>query len=197
MCIIAATKMKCCPLHSWWILMMVVIVMFPPTAGGCREEERRALLDIKFSLINTYDLKPEDILPTWMDYGNTLVGECCDWERVKCNTTTHHVTHISLGTLNGRSYVDKKLWPLNVSLFLHFKELRSLNLSRNFLDGGIMNTGTLMLNCTLSIISTYVKMFLWNWYYMFNQHIWVNLNSREQHHPINFWAQRSLRVGYY
>lgn len=139
---------------------MVVIVMFPPTAGGCREEERRALLDIKFSLINTYDLKPEDILPTWMDYGNTLVGECCDWERVKCNTTTHHVTHISLGTLNGRSYVDKKLWPLNVSLFLHFKELRSLNLSRNFLDGGIMNTGTLMLNCTLSIISTYVKMFL-------------------------------------
>ncbi|CAI9267407.1 unnamed protein product [Lactuca saligna] len=145
MCIIATTKMKCCPLHSWWILIMVVIVMFPPTAGGCREEERRALLDIKFSLINTYDLKPEDLLPSWMDYGNTLVGDasgsgCCDWERVKCNTTTHHVTHISLGTLNGRSYVDKKFWPLNVSLFLHFKELRSLNLSRNFLDGGVMNT---------------------------------------------------------
>ncbi|CAH1442604.1 unnamed protein product [Lactuca virosa] len=113
------------------------------TQGGCIDVERRALLDIKFSLINLYDSKREDILSTWIEYGSG--SDCCDWERVKCNTTTGHVTELSLCYLNGFSYedgryMDEKVWPLNVSLFLHFEELTSLDLSSNHLDGGIMKT---------------------------------------------------------
>ncbi|KAJ9560622.1 hypothetical protein OSB04_005782 [Centaurea solstitialis] len=36
--------------------------------------------------------------------------------------------------------LQSKIWELNVSVFLHFKELRSLNLSSDFLDNGIENT---------------------------------------------------------
>ncbi|KAI3512702.1 hypothetical protein L1887_20020 [Cichorium endivia] len=125
------------PFGNWWLLVMIAILMFRPTKGGCIEEERRALLDIKFSLINSYDSEPDNPLSTWMDYGNG--SECCDWERVNCNTTTGQVTQISFYNL---TYSPDQNWPLNVSLFLHFKELTSLNLSRNYLDGGIMKAGT-------------------------------------------------------
>lgn len=140
-----ATKIERWASSIWWLLMMMIaILIFRPTQGGCIEEERRALLDIKSSFINSYDSNPEHLLPTWIDYGNG--SECCDWERVKCNTTTGHVTELSLFYLNGFSYedgryMDEKVWPLNVSLFLHFEELTSLDLSSNHLDGGIMKTG--------------------------------------------------------
>ncbi|KAI3512683.1 hypothetical protein L1887_20001 [Cichorium endivia] len=111
--------------------MMIHIVMVRQTKGDCIEEERKALLQIKASHIKTYD---SDFSPTWVDY-----GECCDWERVSCNTTTAHVTHLSLGGLDVQ--FGSKLWALNVSLFLHFKELRSLNLSNDFLDKEIIKTG--------------------------------------------------------
>ncbi|KAI3512690.1 hypothetical protein L1887_20008 [Cichorium endivia] len=85
--------------------------------------------------MKTYD---SDFFPSWVDY-----GECCDWERVSCNTTTAHVTHLSLDRLRGLDVyiVGRTLWPLNVSLFVHFQELRSLNLSFDFLDKEIMKTG--------------------------------------------------------
>lgn len=139
------TNMEYLPWSNWWLFIMLAILMFRrSTQGGCIDVERRALLDIKFSLINLYDSKREDILSTWIEYGSG--SDCCDWERVKCNTTTGHVTELSLFYLNGFSYederyMDEKVWPLNVSLFLHFEELTSLDLSSNHLDGGIMKTG--------------------------------------------------------
>lgn len=140
-----ATKIERWASSIWWLLMMMIaILIFRPTQGGCIEEERRALLDIKSSFINSYDSNPEHLLPTWIDYGNG--SECCDWERVKCNTTTGHVTELSLCNVNEISnqhvsYGFRGYWPLNVSLFLHFEELTSLNLSNNYLDGAIMKTG--------------------------------------------------------
>lgn len=139
------TNMEYLPWSNWWLFIMLAILMFRrSTQGGCIDVERRALLDIKFSLINLYDSKREDILSTWIEYGSG--SDCCDWERVKCNTTTGHVTELSLCNVNEISnqhvsYGFRGYWPLNVSLFLHFEELTSLNLSNNYLDGAIMKTG--------------------------------------------------------
>ncbi|PWA62975.1 receptor like protein 1 [Artemisia annua] len=88
--------------------------------------------------MNSYDSEADNVLPSWVDF-----GECCDWERVKCNTITGHVTKLSFNQINNNlRFISEpvKLWPLNVSLFLQFEELRSLNLSMNFLDNAILNT---------------------------------------------------------
>ncbi|CAI9267555.1 unnamed protein product [Lactuca saligna] len=131
--------------ESWlyWSLMIHILVVWQ-TQGDCIEEERNALLEIKAS---AYDSKMDHFLPTWIDHG----GDCCDWERVNCNIITGHVTDLFLYNLRGMNDVDmelqsryqgNKLWPLNVSLFLHFKELKTLNLSYDFLDKEmIMKTG--------------------------------------------------------
>nr|KAJ0224784.1 hypothetical protein LSAT_V11C100013740 [Lactuca sativa] len=148
-----ATKMDCWALskrNSWlYLSSMIHILMIWKAQGDCIEEERKALLDIKASHINLYDSKMDHFLPTWVDYGSSTPGDgggnCCDWQRVNCNTTTGHVTELSLFNLRERDVYrdqfERKLWPLNVSLFLHFKELTSLNLSYNFLDKEIIKTG--------------------------------------------------------
>ncbi|KAL4559903.1 hypothetical protein LXL04_032049 [Taraxacum kok-saghyz] len=150
-----ATKMECWGLskHKSWLywslmLMMILIIMIWHTHGDCIEEERKALLEIKASHIKSYDSTMDHFLPTWVDYGSSTPrdggGDCCEWERVTCNTTTSHVTELFLYNLTGLdAYMEfgSKLWELNVSLFLHFKELRSLNLSYDFLDREIMKTG--------------------------------------------------------
>ncbi|XP_042756125.1 receptor-like protein 13 isoform X2 [Lactuca sativa] len=136
--------------NSWlYLSSMIHILMIWKAQGDCIEEERKALLDIKASHINLYDSKMDHFLPTWVDYGSSTPGDgggnCCDWQRVNCNTTTGHVTELSLFNLRERDVYrdqfERKLWPLNVSLFLHFKELTSLNLSYNFLDKEIIKTG--------------------------------------------------------
>ncbi|KAJ9561328.1 hypothetical protein OSB04_006488 [Centaurea solstitialis] len=130
------SKMK----YSLLMMMMIGSVMVSGIEGGCIQEERNALLQIKTSLIDLYGLNVDHFLPSWVDDGR----ECCDWERVMCNTTTGHVTDLSLSNVMGISDYDpcrKINWPLNVSVFLHFKELTSLKLSRNCLDNGIVKTG--------------------------------------------------------
>ncbi|KAI3684328.1 hypothetical protein L6452_33551 [Arctium lappa] len=112
--------------------------------GSCIEEEKKALLEIKTSLIHSYDFSV-DPLASWVDDGSNIGGECCDWERVNCNTATGHVTNLSLSEMawirKMGSYDCKRNWPLNVSVFLHFKELTSLDLSNNCVDDGIVKTG--------------------------------------------------------
>ncbi|CAH1420185.1 unnamed protein product [Lactuca virosa] len=123
--------------------------MVRQTQGYCIEEERNALLEIKASHRKSYDSKMDHFLPTWVDYGSNTPrnggGNCCDWERVNCNTTTGHVIELSLYNLRGaiNLYIESrsKFWPLNFSLFLHFKELKSLNLSYDFLDKEVVKTG--------------------------------------------------------
>nr|KAJ0225922.1 hypothetical protein LSAT_V11C100013950 [Lactuca sativa] len=135
-----------------WLLMLMMIhilIMAEHTQGDCVEEERKALLEIKTSYMKSYGSEIDNFLPTWVDYGGGTPGDggsnCCDWERINCSTTTGHVTKLSLYNLIGVEdvYMDNesKLWPLNVSLFLHFKELTSLNLSHNSLDKEFMKSG--------------------------------------------------------
>jgi len=124
--------------------------MVRQTHGDCIEEERKALLEIKASHIKSFDSKNDHFLPTWVDYGSSTLGDdggdnCCDWERISCNTTTGHVTDLSLDSLIDLDVYmgdGSKLWALNVSLFLHFKDLTTLNLSASFLDTETMKTGT-------------------------------------------------------
>lgn len=148
-----ATKMECWACRKrksllYWLLMsiMIHILMAGLTQSNCIEEERKTLLEIKASHMKSYDSENDHFLPTWVDnYDSSTPGDrgcdCCDWERVNCNTTTGHVTDLSLYNLRGVE-AESKFWPLNFSLFLHFKELRSLNLSYDYLDHkAIMKTG--------------------------------------------------------
>ncbi|KAM4113364.1 hypothetical protein ACJW30_05G215400 [Castanea mollissima] len=96
-----------------------------------------------------YHLSGGHILPSWVDDHKS---ECCEWERVTCNSTTGHVTHLSLQNMWEFDiepdvyfyypfYFEDMVWFLNVSLFESFKELRSLDLSFNAIGGWIEHKG--------------------------------------------------------
>ena len=105
-------------------------------------------------------LLPSRVLPSWVD---DHTSECCEWERVTCNSTTGHVTHISLHNIwefdiepdyySFYSVLFKDMvWFLNVSLFESFKELRSLDLSSNAIGGWIEHKGMLIYIISLFLI---------------------------------------------
>ncbi|KAM4113361.1 hypothetical protein ACJW30_05G215200 [Castanea mollissima] len=105
---------------------------------------------IKYCLPSgVYPLFGGHILPSWVDDHKS---ECCEWERVTCNSTTGHVTHLSLHNIwefdiesnfyfDYPFYFEDMVWFLNVSLFESFKELRSLDLSLNAIGGWIEHKG--------------------------------------------------------
>ncbi|KAJ0935110.1 putative non-specific serine/threonine protein kinase [Helianthus annuus] len=133
------------------ILMMLLLFMVGWIEGGYIEDERKALLSIKASLQeSSFFFDPDNLLPTWVDHGSAG-GKYCDWERIKCDPSSLYVTELSLGSLfpmEDSSYSNyemngpvRMIWPLNFSLFLHFRELRSLDLSMNFIGNTFMSTG--------------------------------------------------------
>ena len=105
----------------------------------------------------------DHLLPSWVD---DQKSECCEWERVTCNSTTGHVTHLSLHNIwefdieQDESYryflytsdFKDMVWLLNVSLFESFKELRSLDLSFNAIGGWIEHKGMLIYIISLFLI---------------------------------------------
>ena len=94
---------------------------------GCLETERTALLEIKRFFIAVIDIEYEDtILTSWVD---DEMSDCCGWEQVECvNATTRRVKQLSL------YYVipSPNSGLLNLSMFLPFQELESLDLSQLF-----------------------------------------------------------------
>ncbi|KAD6455183.1 hypothetical protein E3N88_09889 [Mikania micrantha] len=129
---------------SLLIFMMLLIFMVGWAQGIYIEDERKTLLEIKASLLEVSNfLNVENLLPTWVDH-----GKYCDWERIKCNTTSGFVTDLSLGNMfsmedffyaSDTSHV--LIWPLNASLFLNFKELRRLDLSWNYIGNTFVSSG--------------------------------------------------------
>ena len=82
-------------------------------------------------------------------------SECCEWERVTCNSTTDHVTHLSLHNIWEIERVDCLYfmpWFLNASLFDALKELRGLDLSLNAIGGWIEHKGMLIYIISLFLI---------------------------------------------
>ncbi|KAF2306151.1 hypothetical protein GH714_013502 [Hevea brasiliensis] len=75
------------------------------------------------------------------------MSDCCKWERVMCNSTTGHVTELSLNNTRQYDiesmsfYEDENIWFAKFSMFQQLKELRSLNLSYNKIGGFIDGTG--------------------------------------------------------
>ena len=136
-----------------WLLWGLIVLVHLHGHRGCFEEERVGLLEMKEEFVRSTPnvtfldhLLPSRVLPSWVDD-----SECCEWERVTCNSTTGHVTHLFLHNLwefdiELVDYFDLKdmVWFLNVSLFETFKELRSLDLSFNAIGGWIDHKGMLI-----------------------------------------------------
>ena len=137
----------------------------------CFEEERMGLLEIK-EVVRSNGNDVDHLLYSWV---NDPKSECCDWERVICDSNTGHVVKLFLHNVKELSYVyysprfkyyflrndrdnymnyletNHTMWSLNISLFDAFNELKSLNLSVNEFEGWIGNEGMLIYpyNCFL------------------------------------------------
>ncbi|MED6198455.1 hypothetical protein PIB30_066395 [Stylosanthes scabra] len=130
----------------WLVVLRVVIVIGVlqfqvfgrnSSNNGCFPEEKKSLLEFKSAYSN------ESLLPSWV---NDPKSNCCEWERVTCDRFTGHVIHLSLQRLyKNQGLGNMALWCMNISvetrvnwsLFLSFKELRTLNLSVNCFHGFI------------------------------------------------------------
>ncbi|KAF5468843.1 hypothetical protein F2P56_012958 [Juglans regia] len=95
---------------------------------GCLREEREALLRLKASLNSSY----ESFLTSWDSSHEER--NCCDWERVVCDSTTRRVIKLDL------KYIYRT-YP-NASLFIPFQELKYLDLSWNYISGWVPNEGS-------------------------------------------------------
>ncbi|KAF5931545.1 hypothetical protein HYC85_027716 [Camellia sinensis] len=122
-----------------WVL--IVLILVSGHSDGCLEGERRGLLEFK-NFLKSNGADADHLLPTWVDEKADHHSDCCDWERVTCDHTTGHVTELSLDSVKDVYYVDDTIWFINASLFLPFKELRSLDLNYNLFSGWTHNEGT-------------------------------------------------------
>jgi hypothetical protein len=128
----------------------LVFLQFHGHTAACLQEERIALLELKaFLESNIICADDHSLLPSWIDDEKS---DCCDWERVTCNSTTTHVIKLSLYNIKDdpKYYEDRyynrygdynNRWLLNVSLLVPLKELTTLNLSGNAIGGCLPNEG--------------------------------------------------------
>ncbi|KAJ6397298.1 hypothetical protein OIU77_018332 [Salix suchowensis] len=112
----------------WMLLTLFALVgEWHGTCYGFLEEERIGLLEIKSSFDpNGFTLRD------WVDTSNESISNCCEWARIECDNTTRRVIQLNLWDVRDVSLGDL---VLNASLFLPFKELRSLDLSNNAIVG--------------------------------------------------------------
>ncbi|KAK6263576.1 hypothetical protein SCA6_019010 [Theobroma cacao] len=111
-----------------WILFTVLLLEGWLCTDACWEHERIALLQLK------------PFFSPYIDLNNRVEvkgSDCCQWTRVKCNTTTRRVIGLSLNYTRWR----EDHWYLNASLFLPFKELKSLSLQGNSIAGFVEYEG--------------------------------------------------------
>ncbi|KAG4167536.1 hypothetical protein ERO13_A13G202700v2 [Gossypium hirsutum] len=122
---------------EYWKLVWVFVLAFlfgGYQSEGCWEIEKAALLQLKpfFPLINDEGIS----------WGK---GNCCRWNGVECSTSTGRVTRLFLEYSSVQVYNNiSQGWYLNISLFLPFHELKSLDLGKNYIAGFIDNQGSFM-----------------------------------------------------
>ncbi|KAB5556089.1 hypothetical protein DKX38_006998 [Salix brachista] len=118
----------------WMLLTLFTLVgEWHGTCYGFLEEERIGLLEIKSSI------DPNGFsLIDWVDTSNESISNCCEWGGVWCDNTTRRVIELDLSGVRDVSLGDL---VLNASLFLPFKELRSLALGNNAIVGCHENQG--------------------------------------------------------
>ncbi|XP_027343849.1 receptor-like protein 56 [Abrus precatorius] len=103
--------------------------------SGCLEEEKDALLKFKGAYSN------DSYLGSWV---NEAKSNCCAWDGVTCDSSSGHVVALSLEAVhrNGDPGWQKRCTNstrLSWSLFLSFKELRSLDLTNDCFDAFVAN----------------------------------------------------------
>ncbi|KAG4132761.1 hypothetical protein ERO13_D08G053700v2 [Gossypium hirsutum] len=108
---------------SLWVLLttLLFIIQGWRQTEGCLEQERIALFQLKYFFNDS----------NWVDVKGS---NCCEWEGVECNVTTERVIGLDLGfkrQWDNREWISDPYGYLNVSLFLPFEELKSLDLSGN------------------------------------------------------------------
>ncbi|XP_052198851.1 receptor-like protein 9a isoform X2 [Diospyros lotus] len=121
--------------HSMWAWMMTMVVSMlvnEMCCHGCWEQERVALLHLKASI----NYPNGNSLLSWVDNKSS---NCCQWERVECSNTSGRVIQLSLNQTRDWEY--RKDWYFNASLFLPFKEIKTLELADNALVGWTKNEG--------------------------------------------------------
>ncbi|KAJ1378012.1 Leucine-rich repeat, partial [Sesbania bispinosa] len=92
---------------------------------GCLEKERIGLLKIKKLFFHSY----KQVLPSWVD---DREANCCGWERLSCNHTNGHVTHLFLEALfPSLEELDPKMKTIDFSFLRPFQQLLHLDLSDN------------------------------------------------------------------
>lgn len=119
----------------WWVMAIVTFILLGlngEISEGCLKQEREALLKLK----EAFNYPNGDSLPSWNNL--TTSYDCCTWEGVHCDNSTHRVTSLLLG--NKRSHKLRNIkWSLNASSFLPFPYLQKLNLSGNHLSGHLLS----------------------------------------------------------
>ncbi|KAF7006148.1 hypothetical protein CFC21_021213 [Triticum aestivum] len=108
----------------WRCLFLVlcgVCSMFQ-SSSGCFMEERAALMDIRSWLVNAESKAPT----SWGDG-----GDCCSWERITCDNTTHRLSHLNLFQTyqENLQYFEDECPNFNLTIFSSFRGLQLLNFS--------------------------------------------------------------------
>ncbi|XP_058071079.1 receptor-like protein 15 [Magnolia sinica] len=112
-----------------WLWALVFVQYHSHGCLGYLDNERTSLLKIKASI----NYPNGSSLPTWEDG-----TDCCRWDGIKCNNATGRVSEISLSETREDELGE---WYLNADLLLPFGELRSLDLSDNYLAGWVDHEG--------------------------------------------------------
>ncbi|XP_027152247.1 receptor-like protein 15 [Coffea eugenioides] len=118
-----------------WALAVSIILNGRQLCSGCFLEEKHALLDFKASLNVTTNAHL--ILSSWTGKeGDGANADCCTWEGVKCSNITGRIVELRLSYL--RENMDEDWYVnINISTFIPLKDLRALDLSRNFFQGEV------------------------------------------------------------
>ncbi|XP_022773612.1 leucine-rich repeat receptor-like protein FASCIATED EAR2 [Durio zibethinus] len=120
-----------------WLWLSVLLLLLEGcrwySTDACWEDERIALLQLK-PFFNHYN-----DLNSWVE--EVKGSDCCQWERVECNTSSSSSRRVIGLSLYQTRWSDDERWYLNASLFLPFKELKRLDLSGNRIAGFAENEG--------------------------------------------------------
>ncbi|CAK9310383.1 unnamed protein product [Citrullus colocynthis] len=108
----------------------MIVVGDLQVSNGCAEEQRLSLLHIKtlFLSYNSPQFSNYNNFPSWTG------TNCCDWDRVKCDSSGTHVVDLLLyNSFWGQIYPFNQNYHywFNLSLFQNFKELKILDLAYN------------------------------------------------------------------
>uniref|UniRef100_A0A2C9W1M7 Leucine-rich repeat-containing N-terminal plant-type domain-containing protein n=1 Tax=Manihot esculenta TaxID=3983 RepID=A0A2C9W1M7_MANES len=111
--------MELANIAKWLVLVLLMLLLQIHRNNGCFEEERLSLLDFK-GFVGSDGSDADHLLPSWVD---DSLSNYCKWERITCNSTTGHVTHLFLNNSrqydinNDAIYDDENIWFLKFSMF--------------------------------------------------------------------------------